>query len=190
MVAPKRLPPWHEDFRLSDGRQMLVRPIRAEDAAPIRGAWPLFEPETLRRRALGGGAEPAAEALLRLSTPDPRNAFVLVAAEPLPPGEAVIGALAAAALQPGRQDARFHLLVSRFVHGQGLSRHLLLRLVKWARGRGVASLAGEVPADNAPLRELARSLGFHEQGDGEAAGLVRVVLDLAAPVAATAQARG
>ena len=31
MTAPKRLPPWHEHFRLPSGRELLIRPIRPEE---------------------------------------------------------------------------------------------------------------------------------------------------------------
>ena len=30
MTAPKRLPPWHEHFRLPSGRELLIRPIRPD----------------------------------------------------------------------------------------------------------------------------------------------------------------
>ena len=45
MTAPKRLPPWHEHFRLPSGRELLIRPIRPEDAGPIQGAFGLLGPE-------------------------------------------------------------------------------------------------------------------------------------------------
>ena len=41
MTAPKRLPPWHEHFRLPNGRELLIRPIRPEDAiAPDKALVP------------------------------------------------------------------------------------------------------------------------------------------------------
>ena len=36
MAARNRLPPWHEQIRLSNGREVLIRPIRPADADPLR----------------------------------------------------------------------------------------------------------------------------------------------------------
>ena len=35
MAARNRMPPWHENVRLSNGRDVLIRPIRPEDAVPL-----------------------------------------------------------------------------------------------------------------------------------------------------------
>lgn len=179
MNSRKRLPPWHEEFRLTDGRQMLIRPARAEDAAPIRGAWPLYGPFQLRERIAHGDAV-SIETLRRLTAPDPRSAFVLVAAEPLPAGQAMVAAIGAVTAQPGQHLAWFDLLSSRFVQGQGLSRHLLRRLVKWTRGRGIEQLSGDVAGSSVELRELARSMGFVEDPTVGSQDMVRLVLDLGA----------
>ena len=36
MAARNRMPPWHENVRLSNGREVLIRPIRPEDALTLR----------------------------------------------------------------------------------------------------------------------------------------------------------
>ena len=59
---------------------------------------------------------------------------------------------------------------------QGLGRHLLGRLIAIARDRGVKRLVGRVLAENRPMLDLTRSLGF---GPAAAeAGVVRVELGL------------
>ena len=52
MAARNRLPPWHEQIRLSNGREVLIRPIRPADAAPLRQGFPLLEPDEIRQRFL------------------------------------------------------------------------------------------------------------------------------------------
>jgi GNAT superfamily N-acetyltransferase len=178
MSGQKRLPPWHEKFRLRDGRELLIRPIRHEDAAPIRGGFLLLEPEQIRRRFLTTMAELPAEQAARLCSPDPRSEFALVAAEPLPPGEALVGAVARARVLDGARHAEYAILVSRFIVGQGVGRHLMRRLVKWARSRKLEQLHGEVLDDNQPMLQLVRSLGFRVLPAHDAPGLARVVLDL------------
>lgn len=178
MVARNRLPPWHEQLRLRNGREVLVRPIRPDDADALRAGFPLLQPEEVRQRFLHAVTELDAATADRLARPDPRREFALVAAEPLPPGEAVVGAVARVAILPDSRDAEFAILVSRFIAGQGLGRHLMRRLVRWARGKKLERLHGDVLASNHAMLSLADSLGFRREDAGEA-GLVRVVLDLA-----------
>ena len=45
MATRNRMPPWHENFKAPSGRELLIRPIRPEDGAPLQGAFALFGPE-------------------------------------------------------------------------------------------------------------------------------------------------
>jgi RimJ/RimL family protein N-acetyltransferase len=178
MTAPKRLPPWHERFCLPNGRELLIRPIRPEDAGPIQGAFVLLGPEEVRQRFLYALKELTPEMALRLCQPDPKTDFALVAAENLPPGEALVGAVARASITPRTREAEFAILVSHFIAGQGLGRHLMRRLVKWARTKKLDRLYGDVLDHNHPMLQLAESLGFKRIREQDSHGLVRVVLDL------------
>jgi RimJ/RimL family protein N-acetyltransferase len=51
------------------------------------------------------------------------------------------------------------------------------RLVRWAKGRRLERLCGDVLEHNQPMLALAQSLGFRREA-AEAPGFVRVVLDL------------
>ncbi|MFT3755917.1 MAG: GNAT family N-acetyltransferase [Pseudoxanthomonas sp.] len=178
MTKPKRLPPWHERFRQEDGREWLIRPIRPEDAEPMQAAFPLFGPEEIRRRYHPHGDELPTEAAQRLCLPDPRDEFVLVAAEPQAPGEALVGAIVRAAVIPRSRDAEYSILISRFIAGQGVGRKLLQRAVKWARTKKLDYLYGDVAESNKAMLQLALSFGFHHDYAGSTPGLLRVVLDL------------
>ncbi|MCD9027604.1 GNAT family N-acetyltransferase [Luteimonas sp. BDR2-5] len=182
MTARNRLPPWHEEIRLANGRQVLVRPIRPADAEPLRAAFDLLQPDEVRQRFLYAKKELSPETALRLTQPNPKSEFVLVAAEPLTPGDALLGAVARAAVLPGTRHAEFHILVSHYVAGMGLGRHLMRRLVRWAKGKRLECLYGDVLEENEPMLALARSLGF-QQSPIEAPGMVRVSLDLKRPSA-------
>lgn len=172
-----QLPPWHERLVLANGREILIRPIRPADAEPLRAAFVLLTPEEIRQRFLHALKELSPDMAHRLTHPDPRSDFALVAAEPLPPGEALIGAVARASVQSGTKDAEFAILVSRYVAGMGLGRHLMGRLVRWAKVKKLERLHGDVLDGNQPMLSLAQSLGF-EREHGSAPGLARVVLDL------------
>lgn len=178
MSTRNRLPPWHEHLRLTNGREVLIRPIRAEDAEPLRAGFALLKPDEIRQRFLHPVKELDPELLRRLTRPDAKTEFALVAAEPLPPGEAMVGAVARAAIDSDTRDAEFAILVSHYVAGMGLGRQLMRRLVRWARGRKLRRLYGDVLEGNLAMLSLAKSLGFRRE-HSDTPGLVRMVLDLA-----------
>lgn len=178
MVARRNsLPPWHEHLRLANGREVLIRPIRPADAEPLRAAFVLLKPDEVRQRFLYAVKEMSPDLAHKLTHPDPRTEFALVAAEPLPPGEALVGAVARLSIEPGTRRAEFAILVSHYVAGMGLGRHLMGRLVRWAKAKRLDQLHGDVLDSNQPMLALVHSLGFVRE-HGDAPGLARVVLDL------------
>ena len=174
----ERLPPWHERLTLSNGRQVLIRPIRPEDAEPLRAGFGLLEPDEIRQRFLHSMKELSTETAERLTHVNPRTEFALVVAEPLPPGDALIGAVARVAIDENGRDAEFAILVSRYIKQMGLGRYLMTRLVKWAKGKKLNCLYGDVLENNAPMLSLAQSLGFQREFRQTSPGLVRVTLEL------------
>ena len=62
----------------------------------------------------------------------------------------------------------------------GLGRHLMRRLVRWAKGRKLERLYGDVLESNQPMQALAHSLDFRREA-GQSPGLVRMVLDIPKP---------
>jgi RimJ/RimL family protein N-acetyltransferase len=181
MAARNRLPPWHEMIRTADGRELLIRPIRPDDAVPLRAGFTLMEPGAMHERLAPGESSTdeglSAESAERLTHPDPRREFVIIASEPLPAGEALVGAIARASVVDDTRQGEFAILVGRFLAGMGLGRHLMRRLVRWARGKKLESLHGDIAEDNQPMLALAQSLGFRREA-ATAPGFVRVVLEL------------
>jgi RimJ/RimL family protein N-acetyltransferase len=181
MATRNRLPPWHEELKLRNGRRVLIRPIRPEDGEPLRAAFPLLQPEEVRQRFLHAVSDLSPAMTERLTRPDPMTEFALVAAEPYPPGEALVGAVARASIVPGTRDAEFAILVSHYLTGMGLGRHLMRRLVRWAKGRRLERIHGDVLEHNQPMISLAESLDFHREPLPDQPSLVRMVLALRAP---------
>jgi hypothetical protein len=78
--------------RVADGRELLIRPIRPDDAVPLRAGFALMEPGALRYRfdegmdAGDADAPMSEQAAERLTHPDPRREFAIIACEPLPAG--------------------------------------------------------------------------------------------------------
>jgi len=178
MATRERLPPWHERQRLPNGRELLIRPIRPEDAAPLRGGFELLQPDEVRQRFLYSLKELSPEMAERFTKVNPKTEFALVAAEPYPPGEALVGAVARVVIDDTGRAAEFAILVSHYLAGMGLGRYLMTRLVKWARSKKLDRIYGDVFEHNTQMLTLAQSLGFTREVQHDAQGLVRVVLDL------------
>jgi GNAT superfamily N-acetyltransferase len=182
VASPSRSPPATdraELMRLADGRELLIRPIQPADAAPIAASFHLLNEDEIRRRFLHILKALGEEHLHHLTHPQPGSEFVVVAAEPLPPGQALVAAVAR--LSRDRSDgsrAEFGILVSHFVVGLGLGKVLMQRLIEWASEGKVRVLWGDVMEDNRPMLELASTLGFERESVPGSAGLIRISLRL------------
>lgn len=168
---------WRERLVLRDGRELLLRPVHAADAEPIRNGFALLGADEIRMRYQHPVKSLGEDYLYRLTHPRRGRECVLVLAEPLPPGEALIGAVARLSRDPDSDDAEFGILVSHYLAGQGLGRLLMTKLITCARRRRLRSIYGDVLDENAPMLRLAESLGFHREGSDHP-GALRVRLDL------------
>jgi len=168
-----------ETVRLADGREMLIRPIFPEDAGPIAASFHLLNEDEVRRRFQHILKALSEEHLRLLTRPVPGSEFVVVAAENLPPGEALVAAVARLSREgvDGKR-AEFGILVSHFVIGVGLGRLLMQRLIDWSELNGIEVLWGDVMDDNKPMLMLANKLGFHRESISGSQGLIRISLQL------------
>ncbi len=178
---PPPRPERTETLRLADGRELWIRPVQPDDAGPIAGGFELLGEDEIRRRYLHPVKELAADYLAQLVHPLPGEAFAVVAAEPAPPGEALVGALARINRDPGTDSAEFAILVSHFIAGQGVGHALMLRLFEWARANGIRRIWGDVLEENTTMIQLAQALGFEREAGAEDPGVVRVAVRLEAP---------
>jgi len=179
---------WTERVWLDDGRELLIRPIRPDDAEPLRHGFDLLSPDEVRLRFLHPMRELPEAMAKRLTQLDPKREFALVAAEPLPAGEALIGGVVRGVIDPDGRGAEFAIIVSRRLGRQGLGRFLMRRLIRWARLKRLDTLYGDVLDENTGMLGLAESLGFrrsHVPGDQ---GIVHITLHLK-PQAEAAHAR-
>ena len=169
----------HERLVLDDGRELLLRPVAPADADPIRAGFALLNPEEIRLRYQHPMKSLSEDYLHRLTHPQQGREVVLVVAEPLPPGDALVGAVARLSQVVESREAEFAILVSHFLVGHGLGRLLLKKLVTHARRRRLHAIYGDVLDDNAPMLQLAEALGFQRESC-ESVGMVRVRLALVA----------
>lgn len=170
---------WQERLRLTDGRELWLRPLVPADAEPLRAGFALLSAEEVRMRFLHPLKELGPELLHRLVHLDPKRDFALVAAEPAPPGEALVGAVARASIDDDGHRAEFAILVSRFLAGQGLGAVMMKQLLRWARLKKLDALYGDVLDENTAMLALAQQLGFKREVLADEPGIIRVTKRLA-----------
>jgi GNAT superfamily N-acetyltransferase len=168
---------WRERIVLRDGRELLLRPIHGEDIGPIRDGFALLDADEVRMRYQHPVKSLAEDYLQRLVRPRRGRDFALVLAEPLPPGQALVGAVARLSRDEGADEAEFAILVSHFLTGLGLGRLLMAKLITRARRRGLRAIHGDVLDENTPMLRLAGSMGFRRVASDHP-GSVRVLLEL------------
>lgn len=173
--------PWSQRLKLNDGRQLWLRRIDPADAEPIRQTFTLLTAEEVRMRFLHPVKEISRDTARRLTSIDTENQFAVVIAEPLPPGEALVGAVARLAIDPGTRKAEFAVLVSHFLSGKGLGRLLMNQLIAWGREKNLEEIYGDVLDENRPMLALADALGFRREVNPDDPGIIRVRLKLPSP---------
>ncbi len=178
MSLPDR---WCEDIVLDDGRQLRLRPIQPQDAPMLQQGFGLLSPEEVRLRFMHPMRELTPDLANRLADLDLRRDFALVAAEPLPPGEALIGAVVRASIATDGRRAEFAIIVSKLLGGRGLGRFLMKKIIRWARLKRLDEIYGDVLDENFPMLGLAESLGFRHQHLADDPGVIRVRLALRTP---------
>lgn len=169
---------WRWQLKLDDDRILWQRPIDPADAEPIRQTFPLLSPEEIRLRFLHPVKELTPAQVQQLTRIDPATQFALVIAEPLPAGEALVGAVARLAITTDTRQAEFAILVSRFVAGHGLGRLLMQQLIQWARRKRLDSIYGDILDENHIMLKLVDSLGFRRERSDDEPGVIRVRLNL------------
>ncbi|MBX6374440.1 MAG: GNAT family N-acetyltransferase, partial [Acetobacteraceae bacterium] len=151
-----------QPWRAPDGTVLMVRPIRPEDAAAHAEAFGRLPPEDVRRRFFSAVKELSRSQIIRLTQIDYDREMAFIAVERREDGPDRTVGVARAVREIGSPtgEAEFAVIVDPAWRGRGLARHLMERLIEWARGQGVPALVGQVLADNTPMLGFVRALGF------------------------------
>ncbi len=153
---------YEQEVTLSDRRRVLVRPILPSDAPELAEAIKTADPDTLRRRFLGGPPRVTPALLAHLTVVDYVRRFALVAIDPVT-GRGV----AVARYEPaGEGVAEIAVVVRPEWRRAGLGTVLILCLAKAAAERGIHTFSGSYLAENQPVAALI----------GDAGGLSRQVI--------------
>jgi acetyltransferase len=144
---------------LSDGRSVVIRPIRAEDEAAARVFFQRLCPESLRMRFLKFVRALNDRLLHGFANVDyeSRMAFVcetVVNGEPRLVGEARYAAI------PNTRSCDFGIVIADDWHKTGIAGLLMLALIEHARACGFETMESIVLRDNRDMLRFVRALGF------------------------------
>jgi len=154
-------------FRARNGEEMMVRPIRPEDAAAHAEAFGRLAPEDVRWRFFSPLREMSPALIARLTQIDYDREMAFIASRRVPGQPDRTVGVARLIREPGREEAEFAVIIDQTMKGQGLGRHLMERLFTWARAQNIRTIIGHVLADNAPMLAFARALGFELRRSAE-----------------------
>ncbi|MBK5963715.1 GNAT family N-acetyltransferase [Thiocystis minor] len=153
-----------ERAQLPDGRDLVIRPIRPEDAELeqefVRG----LSEQTKYFRFMQAIKELTPEMLVRFTQIDYDREMALIGVVENDGVEIEVG-VARYMSRPGGEDCEFAIVVSDTWRNLGIGARLMRSLMQNARSRGFRVMDGEVLTANNRMLALVKSLGFRIESD-------------------------
>ncbi len=166
-----------QHYQLTNGTNIVIRPIRPEDAVMEKNFIHRLSEHTKYFRFMQSLQELTPEMIVRFTQIDydREMAFVAIAEDGNIPKELGVGRYL---MNPDGRSVEFALVVADDCHCLGIGSRIMKTLMQTAKHRGLLFFEAEVLAVNAPMLSLVKKLGFSIEaitGDNE---VVRVVKDL------------
>jgi acetyltransferase len=149
--------------QLSDGTDIVIRPIRPEDAEIEARFVRELSSEAKYFRFMSSLQELSQEMLVRFTQIDYHNEMALIAVSDDGSGERQVG-VARYVTNLDKKSCEFALVIADDWQGKGIARRLMRNLMEVARDRGLENMEGQVLGNNVRMLDLVASLGF-EIGD-------------------------
>jgi acetyltransferase len=150
---------WIRQYQLADGTNIVIRPIRPEDAEIEKRFVKRLSPEAKFFRFMNSLQELSQDMLIRLTQLDYDRELALVAITDSETEETELG-VARYFTNPDGETAEFALVVADEWQHRGLGTRLMSCLIDAARERGLKSIQGEVLANNVKMLGLMKKLAF------------------------------
>jgi acetyltransferase len=164
--APARfaIMPYPEELRewvtLSNGWEVEVRPIRAEDAPLITGFHRRLSEESIRFRYFHHKADLSQRDLAMLSHINYDRQMAFIAEHPLVEGGKEMLGVVRVWNDADNIRTEFSIIVRDDLHGLGIGRLLMDKMIRYSRRLGTLEMVGKIMVDNRPMRALMQQLGF------------------------------
>lgn len=146
-------------WQLADGTDIILRPIRSEDADMLQTFVRAMSDESRYFRFMDTLRELNPTMLSRFTQIDYDREMALVATVDEAGSEIQIG-VARYIINPDGKSCEFGMAVADAWQGRGIGHKLMTSLMNVARDKGLERMEGEVLANNLGMLDLAESLGF------------------------------
>jgi len=152
------------NWQLSDGSNIVIRPIRPEDAELEQAFMRELSEETRYFRFMNSIQELSQAMLVRFTQIDYSREIALLAVKEIHSHstdkiEIEVG-VARCATNPDGESCEFAIVIADNMHGKGLGSKLMTALMDAARERGLKVMQGEVLGQNGHMLKLMKKLGF------------------------------
>lgn len=164
-----------EPWRLKDGTEVLLRPIRSEDEPMIGELLATVSEETLRSRFFGNVPVFDHDRLVRFTNIDYDREIAIVAELTEGEHKRIIG-VGRLTADSEHSTGEFAALVHDEFQGRGLGYKLTDVVIGLAQDKGLERLEGYISCENRRMIEVSRSLGFKYLSDED--GVATMRLDL------------
>jgi len=168
------------NIQLNDGTDIVIRPIRPEDAEIEAKFVRELSSEAKYFRFMNSLQELNQEMLVRFTQIDYHNEMALIAVKPHQSGEEQIG-VARYITNLDKKSCEFALVVSDKWQGMGIAHHLMQNLMEVARDRELEWMDGQVLSNNFRMLKLIKSLNFQINNDPDDTAVKQVVARLHTP---------
>jgi len=154
-----------EKQQLADGTDIVLRPIRPDDASLVTTFVDSLSSEAKYFRFMHALQHLSSEMLVRFTQIDYDLEMAVVAVEESE--ETRVLGVARYLSNPDHVSCEFALVVSDARQNQGLGHRLMTKLIEVAKDKGLSVIEGEVLSNNFKMLGLMRSLGFVVANDPE-----------------------
>ena len=153
-----------ERAQLPNGTDLVIRPIRPEDAEMEQSFVRALSEQTKYFRFMQAIKELTPEMLVRFTQIDYDREMALIAVVVQEHEDVEVG-VARYMSRPGGEACEFAIVISDDWHNQGIGARLMHSLMQNARQRGFRIMEGEVLSANPRMLTLMQSLGFRIERD-------------------------
>jgi len=164
-------------FQLADGTDIVIRPIRPEDAEIEQAFIRNLSPESRYFRFMRSLAELTPEMLVRFTQIDYDRELALIGTMRRDGHEVEI-AVGRYVTNPDGRTSEFALVVADEWRHRGIGSRIIQGLIAHARTKGLMEMTGEVLTTNEPMLHMMRRLGFSIYPSPEDPGIRICTIDL------------
>jgi acetyltransferase len=154
------------NWQLADGTDLVIRPIRPEDAEIEQEFVRNLSEEARYFRFMNSVQELSEAMLVRFTQIDYSREMALVAVAEESGREVELG-VTRFAINPDGESCDFALVIADRMRGKGLGHKLMTALMDAARSKGLKLMEGEVLKSNASMLKLMQRLNFSIENNAE-----------------------